>query len=113
VDYRFDLSRKGKWDLGLGHTSADFTRLTGDLSGEGVSTRTYGKRLETTFFAGRSDAESSSDDETTEEYDKYSSAALQMKNGLAFIPTTGFSNQLPSGLIITGIMIMWMITLQI
>ena len=75
VDYRFDLSKKEDWDLSLGHTSADFTRLIGDLSGEGVSTRTYGKRLETTFFAGRNDAESSSDDETTEEYDKYSVGA--------------------------------------
>ena len=69
-DYRFDLSKKGKWDLNLGHTSADFTRLTEDLSGEGVSTRTYGKQLETTFFAGRSDAESSDD-----EHDEYSVGA--------------------------------------
>ena len=69
-DYRFDLSKKEKWDLSLGHTSADFTRLTEDLSGEGVSTRTYGKQLETTFFAGRSDAESSDD-----EHDEYSVGA--------------------------------------
>ena len=69
-DYRFDLSKKEDWDLSLGHTSTDFTRLTGDLSGEGVSTRTYGKRLETTFFAGRSDAESSDD-----EHDEHSVGA--------------------------------------
>lgn len=62
-DYRFDLSKKEKWDLSIGHTSADFTRLTEDLSGEGINARTYSKRFETTFFAGRDDAESGDDDE--------------------------------------------------
>ncbi|MBE9572819.1 MAG: hypothetical protein IMF11_19520 [Proteobacteria bacterium] len=69
-DYRFDLSKKEKWDLSLGHTYADFTRLTEDLSGEGISARTYGKQFETTFFAGCNDVESGDD-----EHDEYSIGA--------------------------------------
>ncbi|SMC63664.1 hypothetical protein SAMN02746065_10667 [Desulfocicer vacuolatum DSM 3385] len=53
-DYRFDLNKKDQWDLSMGHTFADFTRLTEDLSGRGISTRTYSKHLETVFWAGLS-----------------------------------------------------------
>jgi SdrD B-like domain len=74
VDYRFDLSKKKEWGLRLGHTLADFTRLTGDLSGEGISARTYGKKIETTMFAGRNYVESD-DSEEDEEYAEYSVGA--------------------------------------
>jgi len=60
-EYRVDLNRKEKWDLSLGHTSADFTRLTEDLSGEGISTKTFGKYFETVFWAGLSDDDGGSD----------------------------------------------------
>ena len=68
-NYFFELNKKEKWDLSLGHTYADFTRLTEDLSGEGISTRTYGKQFETVFWAGRSDTETGSENAVEDDED--------------------------------------------
>ena len=55
-DYFFDLNKKDKWYTTLGKTYAYLSPLTEDLSGTGMSIRTYGERIETTIFAGENDA---------------------------------------------------------